>query len=86
MVRLAAASAGSPRTPTCDHGFVYHVTVTIEGINWQDFQELELLELPHEGDAIETRYGTCIVSKSDPSPDGDPHTGKVVCRFPGPPS
>ena len=40
----------------------------------------------HEGDAIETRYGTCIVSRSDPSPDGDPHTGKVICRFPGSPS
>jgi hypothetical protein len=67
----------------CDHGLVYRVTVRIEGSNWQDFQELELPALPHEGDAIETRYGTCIVTRADPSPDSGQRAGKVVCRFPG---
>jgi hypothetical protein len=61
---------------------VYRVTVTIEGGNWQDVQELELPEVPREGDAIETRYGTCIITRADPSPGGQ-RTGKVVCRFPG---
>jgi hypothetical protein len=68
--------------PKCDHGFVLRVTVKIEGSNWQDFQELELPALPREGDAIETRYGTCIVTHSDPSPDSQ-GAGKIVCRFPG---
>ena len=62
---------------------MYRVTVTIEGIHWQDFQELELSELPREGDAIETRYGTCIVTQADPSPRGGQRTGKIVCSFPG---
>lgn len=62
---------------------MYRVTVTIEGSNWEDVQELELPEVPREGETIETRYGTCIVTHADPSPDGGPRTGKVVCRFPG---
>jgi hypothetical protein len=62
---------------------VYRVTVKIEGTNWQDFQELELPALPREGDAIETRYGTCIVTRADPSPNPGQQADKIVCRFPG---
>jgi hypothetical protein len=61
---------------------VYRITVTIEGSNWQDIQVLELPELPHEGDAIETRYGTCIVTRAEPLPDSGQREAKVVCRFP----
>ena len=64
---------------------MYRITVTIEGSNWQDIQELEMPELPREGDAIETRYGTCIVTRADP-PAGGERGGKVVCRFNGSPS
>ena len=39
-------------------------TVTIEGVNWKDIQELELFDLPKEGDTVETRYGTCIVTQA----------------------
>jgi hypothetical protein len=61
---------------------VYRVVVQIEGTNWQDFQELELPALPREGDAIETRYGTCVVTQADPSDTGQ-QAAKIVCRFPG---
>jgi hypothetical protein len=62
---------------------VYRVTVQIDGTTWQDVQELELPALPREGDAIETRYGTCIVTRADPSPVTGELAGKIVCRFPG---
>jgi len=54
----------------------------IEGINWEDIQELEVLTIPREGDAVETRYGTCIVTRVDPSTDGG-QSARIVCRFPG---
>jgi hypothetical protein len=40
------------------------------------------LQLPREGDAIETRYGTCIVTQAEPSPDAGQYAGKIVCRLP----
>jgi hypothetical protein len=55
--------------------------VTIEGSSWSDFQELELPRQPNEGELIETKYGTCIVEQSEPSPDSDRYDGKVVCRL-----
>jgi hypothetical protein len=61
---------------------VQKVTVTIEGINWQDMQELELPAIPRVGEALETRYGTCLVTRVDPSTDGD-QPARIVCRFPG---
>ena len=45
-------------------------------------QELELLESPRVGDAIETRYGTCLVTRAELLPDNDRYTGEIVCRFP----
>jgi hypothetical protein len=80
-VRPVRTAVEPPRTE-CDHRLVLRVTVKIEGSNWQDFQEVELPALPREGDAIETRYGTCIVTHADPSPDSQ-GAGKIVCRFPG---
>ena len=62
---------------------MYRVTAQIEGTNWQDFEKLELPVLPREGDVIETRYGTCIVTRVDPSPDAGQQAAKIVCRFPG---
>jgi hypothetical protein len=63
-------------------GTMKRFAVTIEFPNWRDVQEVELLQLPREGDAIETRYGTCIVTQSEPSPDGGQYAGKIVCRLP----
>ena len=57
-------------------------TVTIEGANWKDIQELELLDLPKEGDTVETRYGTCIVTEAELNPDSGERSGKIVCRLP----
>jgi hypothetical protein len=57
-------------------------TVTIEGSNWTDVQELELPVSPRAGDAIETRYGTCIVTRAEPLPDNEQYAGEIVCRFP----
>jgi hypothetical protein len=57
-------------------------TITIEARGWEDVQEIELPQLPGEGDAIETRYGTCIVTQAEPSPGGGQYAGKIVCRLP----
>jgi hypothetical protein len=56
--------------------------VTIEGSNWEDVQAVELQELPREGDTIETRYGTCIVTRAQLLSDGGQYAGEIVCRFP----
>ena len=60
---------------------VHRFTVTIEASNWEDVQEIELPQLPREGDAIETRYGTCIVTRAESLSEGL-YAGKIVCRFP----
>ena len=56
--------------------------VTIQGLGWEDLQDLELPRAPSEGDLIETRYGTCVVTKVDPEPDADVYSGKITCRLP----
>jgi len=56
--------------------------LTVEGPNWTDSYEVELAALPNEGEPIETRYGTCLVTKAEPLPDGSRFAGKVVCRYP----
>jgi hypothetical protein len=56
--------------------------VTIKGSNWEDLQEVELPDLPKEGDSIETRYGTCFVTSAEFEPDSGERAGKIVCRLP----
>jgi hypothetical protein len=58
-------------------------SVTIQGPGWEDLQDVELPRLPAEGDAIETRYGTCIVTEVDEAPNADSYSGKITCRLPG---
>lgn len=55
-------------------------TVKIEGTNWEDFEEIELPRLPDEGETIETKYGTCLVTSAEALPDAGQHAGKIVCR------
>ena len=55
--------------------------VTIVGPGWSDVQELELPRLPREDDLIETKYGTCVVDRSEALPKTDPYDGKIVCRI-----
>jgi hypothetical protein len=54
-------------------------TVTIEGVGWTDVQVLELPRLPREGELIETKYGTCLVTHSESTPHPEPFDGKIVC-------
>lgn len=56
--------------------------LTIEGPGWEDLQDVELPRAPAEGDAIETRYGTCLVTKVDESAAADTYSGKIFCRLP----
>jgi len=56
--------------------------VTIEGPGWEDIQDLELPRAPAEGDAIETHYGTCLVTKVDEAAATDNYSGKIRCRLP----
>lgn len=57
------------------------IIVTIEGSNFQDFEEAEVARLPEEGEPIETKYGTCIVTSVEALPADEHFAGKVVCRF-----
>lgn len=52
----------------------------IQGTNWEDRQQLELPIAPKEGETIETRYGTCVVTQVE-SAEGE-RVGRIVCRFP----
>jgi hypothetical protein len=61
---------------------VQRYSVTIQGPGWEDLQDVELPRAPGEGDAIETRYGTCIVTKVEQS-NADSYSGKITCRLPG---
>jgi len=56
--------------------------VTIEGTGLDDVEEAELPELPHEGDLIETKYGTCVVTGTKDEPGRYPFVGTISCRFP----
>ncbi|HEY2372299.1 MAG TPA: hypothetical protein VGH82_07095 [Gaiellaceae bacterium] len=57
--------------------------MTVEGPNLSDVSEIELPALPSEGEPIETRFGTCIVSSvEDRLTDDGVYQGKIVCRMP----
>jgi hypothetical protein len=58
------------------------ILVTIEGPNFQDVEETEVLRLPEEGELIDTKYGSCVVTGVEPLPDSDKFSGKVACRMP----
>jgi hypothetical protein len=61
---------------------VQRFTVIIEGSNWEDVEQVELPRLPSEGETIETKYGTCLVTSAEAEPDTGGHAGKIVCRIP----
>lgn len=56
--------------------------ITIEGPGFQGVEEIELPRMPAEGDAIETKYGTCVVSRTLPAPESDAYDGRIVCTIP----
>jgi hypothetical protein len=55
--------------------------VKIEGPNLTDIEEVELPQLPVEGEPIETRYGTCLIVETK-SLDEGPFAGQITCRLP----
>ena len=57
------------------------IIVTIDGPNFQDFEEAELVRLPEEGDLIDTKYGTCVVTGVETLPASGDFSGKVFCRM-----
>jgi hypothetical protein len=56
--------------------------LVIEGHGFQDIEDIELLSPPQDGDVVETKYGTCIVTGTEPMPDNDQFEGKITCRTP----
>ena len=56
--------------------------VTIEGPTWQDVQDMELPRAPALGESIETRYGTCVVTKVEATARAEKYAGRIVCRLP----
>jgi hypothetical protein len=56
--------------------------VTIEGHGFTDLEEIELPRLPANGDPVDTKYGTCVVTDTEPLSDNDRFEGRIVCRLP----
>jgi hypothetical protein len=56
--------------------------VVVEGLPLEEFEEIELPRAPAEGEPIETRYGTCIVTRTEATAEGSQHAGRIVCRMP----
>jgi hypothetical protein len=56
--------------------------VVVEGLPLAEFEEIELPQAPAEGEPIETRYGTCIVTRTEATAEGSQHAGRIVCRMP----
>ena len=56
--------------------------LTVEGPNFEDLDEIELPGLPQEGDPIETRFGTCLVVRTESATESSGYDGRIVCRLP----
>jgi hypothetical protein len=56
--------------------------ITVEGPNLTDVSETELPQLPEEGETVETRFGTCIITRAEATPDSPTYAGKIFCRLP----
>jgi hypothetical protein len=59
-----------------------HILVTIEGPNFEDFEEADVVALPEQGEAIQTKYGTCMITSVERATNSDHYQGRVVCRLP----
>ena len=56
--------------------------VTIQGRGFDDIEEMELLAPPEDGEVVETKYGSCIVTSTEPLPESNQFDGKIACRLP----
>jgi hypothetical protein len=61
---------------------VQRFKVRIEGHGWEDFEEIELPLPPSEGETLETRLGTTVVTGVAPMPDSQQFAGTITCRIP----
>jgi hypothetical protein len=61
---------------------MHRYIITIEGPEWQDFEDVELPHLPDANEPIETKYGTCLVTSIEQLPGHDLYDGRIVCRMP----
>ena len=59
---------------------MHRFIITIEGPGWTEVDEKELLGPPDEGEPIETKVGTCVVTHAELLADSD--HGTIVCRLP----
>ena len=59
---------------------MHRFIITIEGSGWTEVDEKELPGPPDEGEPIETKVGTCVVTHAELLPDSD--HGTIVCRLP----
>jgi hypothetical protein len=59
----------------------YILMIDMEGAG-VDVGEIELPRLPNDGDPIETKYGTCLVTSTKDEPERAPLAGTIVCRLP----
>ena len=59
---------------------MHRFIITIEGSGWTEVDEKELPGAPDEGEPIETKVGTCVVTHAELLPDSD--HGTIVCRLP----
>ena len=55
--------------------------VMVEGPNLNDVGEIELPRLPGEGEPIETRFGTLIVTSTEVLTGHASYQGKIVCKL-----
>jgi hypothetical protein len=53
----------------------------IDGPSFRSLGEIELPRLPHEGDALETWLGSCVVTAVRPLPERNAYAGTIVCRL-----
>jgi hypothetical protein len=63
-------------------GTLQRFILTVEGGTFQDIDEIELPQAPAEGEPIETRLGTCLVTRIEPAAEGSQYAGTIVCRLP----
>ena len=82
MVNFLRSSSPATQRRCCDDARVPRFVLVIEGSNWKDLDEIELGRLPAEGDPISTKYGTCLVTSAEATPDDQQFAGKIVCRLP----
>ena len=59
---------------------MHRFIITIEGPGWTEVDEKELPGPPDEGEPIETKVGTCVVTHAELLADSD--HGTIVCRLP----